>query len=296
MRSMDRNTVVVGVDRSDPARAAVEYAADLARRRHLRLSVVHAYEPSQYTVRPTVGWEPQIEGVMRNSAQRVLDDTVEVLGMAYPELDVTSRLEAGSPVAALLDESKTAESVVLGSRGAGGFAGLLLGSTTLHVAAHAECPVIAVPSPPDDEQPRHGVVVGVDGSELSTTAIEFALREASSVGEPLRAVHTWTDPSQVGPGAMLPLVYDATLVHKEELRVLAESMAGWAEKFPDVTIELKVVRGHPVRTLVTEAAGARLLVVGSHGRGAVRSVVLGSVGHGVLHHATGPVAVVHRTD
>lgn len=296
MRSMEKDTVVVGVDRSDPARAAVEFAADLARRHHLRLRVVHAYEPSQYTVRPTIGWEPQVEGVMRNAAQRVIDDTVEVLGMAYPDLDVSSRLEAGSPAAVLLDESEGAESVVVGSRGAGGFAGLLVGSTALHVASHAKCPVVAVPAPADDEKPRHGVVVGVDGSDLATSAIEYALREASSMGEPLRAVHTWTDPSQIGPGVMLPLVFDATLVHNEETRVLAESMAGWAEKFPDVTIELKVVRGHPVKTLVTEAAGARLLVVGSHGRGAVRSLVLGSVGHGVLHHASGPVAVVHRAD
>jgi nucleotide-binding universal stress UspA family protein len=75
---------------------------------------------------------------------------------------------------------------------------------------------------------------------------------------------------------------------------LAESLAGWQDKFPDVVVERKVVLGHPVPTLITNAANARMLVVGCRGRGALSSLVLGSVSHGVLHHATAPVAVVHR--
>lgn len=294
MRSNDRNTVVVGIDRSDCARAAVEWAADHARRRSLRLRVVHAYEPSQYAVRQPVGMPIDVTGVVRSAAQRLLDETVEVLSIAYPELHVTSRLEPGSAAETLLEESAGAETVVVGSRGTGGFADLLVGSTALHVASHARCPVVAVPAPDDEDGDRRGVVVGVDGSPLSEAAVEWAFRAADEMAEPLVAVHTWSDASQVGPGVMLPLVFDATLIEKEEEVLLAETTAGLAEKYPDVTVRRAVVRGHPVKALVRESASARLVVVGSHGRGSVRSLVLGSVGHGVLHHATCPVAVVRR--
>lgn len=289
-----RHAVVVGLDRSGPGRAAVEYGAELARRRHLTLRLVHAFESLQYSLRPGVGWAPNVEGVLRKSAQRLCDETLEVLGVAYPDLEVTARLQPGSPAETLLEESEQAEVVVLGSRGTGGFADLLLGSTTLHVASHAQCPVVAVPDPPDGEPDRHGVVVGVDGSEVSGAAIEYAFRTASEVRENLVAVHAWYDPARTGVGLMMPLVYDPQLVDDEERLVLAESMAGWSEKYPDVDVRHKVVREHPVRALVVEGAGARLLVVGSRGRGSIRSLALGSVGHGVLHHATGPVAVVHH--
>jgi nucleotide-binding universal stress UspA family protein len=183
--------------------------------------------------------------------------------------------------------------VVLGSRGTGGFTGLVVGSTTLHVASLAHCPVIAVPAPTADEPARHDIVVGVDGSPLSEAAIEFAFQAAADVGEELIAVHAWTDPAQLGPGIMLPLVYDPVLVQDEERLVMAESMVGWSEKFPEVTFVHHVVRDHPVPALTDAARHARLLVVGSRGRGPVRSLLLGSVSHGVLHHATSPVAVVH---
>jgi nucleotide-binding universal stress UspA family protein len=288
------NAVVVGLDRSDPGRAAVEYAAQLARRRHLPLRLIYAYELIQTTVRPTYGWTPDVERVVRNSAQRVLDETVEILGVGYPDVEVSAVLQRGSPVEILLEESHHARTIVLGSRGAGGFADLVIGSTTLHVAAHASCPVIAVPSPSDLDTPRHGVVVGVDGSELSEAAIGYAFEMASGLGEKLTALHAWHDPTRTGVGMMMPTTYNPAEVAEEERLALAESLAGWQEKFPDVDVERKVVLGHPVPVLVSHAAQARILVVGSRGRGALSSVVLGSVGHGVLHHATGPVAVVHR--
>jgi len=293
--STNTRSVVVGLDRSDQGRAAVEFAAARAVRQHRPLRVVHAFEPSQYAVRSTVGWTQDLHGVLRNSAQRLVDETTEVLAMVYPDLDVQARLEPGSAVEMLVEESEHAETVVVGSRGSGGFADLVIGSTTLHVASLARCPVVAVPWPPDNESPRHGVVVGVDGSALSESAIEFALQVASELDQPLLALHAWTDPARLGPGVMLPLVYDPALVADEEGLVLAESMAGWAEKYPDVHIENKVSRGHAVHALVTEARHAVLLVVGSRGRGSVRSLI-GSVSHGVLHHATGPVAVVHQSD
>jgi nucleotide-binding universal stress UspA family protein len=296
MKSTQRTVVVVGIDHSDAAKAAARYAAELATKRHLRLHVVHAFESAELNVRATIGWTPDLETALRGSAERLMEATLERLAAQYPDLDLSSRLDPGPTVAALLDESEQAETLVVGSRGAGGFTGLAVGSATLQVASHAHCPVVAVRAPEPGRAPRHGVVVGVDGSELSEAAVEYALRAAADVHEPLVAVHTWSDPAQLGPGVMLPVVYDPQLVEQEERLVLAESMAGWAEKFPDVPIEPTVVRGHPVHSLVQAARTARLLVVGSRGRGSVRSLVLGSVSHGVLHHASGPVAVVHRTD
>lgn len=292
MSTVTRTGVVVGLDRSDPGRAAVEYAADLADRRHLELHLLYAFEPAQYAVSPTIGWVPKIESVLRNSAQRVVDDTAEVLALLYPDLEVTSSVAAGSATEMLIEASQTAHTVVLGSRGSGGFADLVIGSTTLHVASHAACPVIAVPGLPCGEPPRHGVVVGVDGSEVSEAAIGYAFEEASDLDETLTAVHAWYDVAHAGVGLMMPLGYDPAMAAREERLVLAESLAGWQEKFPDVEVRHSVVLGHPVPALVSSAARARLLVVGTRGRSSLRSLVLGSVSHGVLHHAVGPVAVV----
>jgi nucleotide-binding universal stress UspA family protein len=164
----------------------------------------------------------------------------------------------------------------------------------LHVTAHAACPVIAVPWAMESDVPRHGVVVGVDGSELSEAAIDYAFDMASELREPLIAIHAWHDPTRTGVGLMMPIGYDPADVVKEERLALAESLAGWQEKFPDVEVERNFVLGHPVPALVSRAAHARILVVGCRGRGVLRSLVLGSVSHGVLHHATSPVAVVHR--
>jgi nucleotide-binding universal stress UspA family protein len=297
MVTAGRDTVVVGIDHSEAAAAAVRYAADLASRRRSRLRVVHAIESAELIVRATVGWTADLEAIRRGSAERLMGATLDGIATRHPDLDVSSSLDSGPTVPVLLQESEQAGTVVLGSHGAGGFAGLALGSTTLQVASHAHCPVVAVRAEAADAAAaRRGVVVGVDGSQLSEAAVEYGLRSASAWGEPLVAVHAWTQPAQLGPGEMLPLVYDPELVEQEERLVLAESMAGWAEKYPDVTVDAKVVRGHPVPSLVQEAKDARLLVVGSRGRGSVASLVLGSVSHGVLHHAHGPVAVVHRSD
>jgi nucleotide-binding universal stress UspA family protein len=257
--------------------------------------VLHAYEKSQYMVRSTVDWTPDNDGVLRNVSERLVADAVDVVAVPHPDLDVQTQLEPGSAVEQLLDQSRSATAVVLGSRGSGGFADLVIGSTTMHVAAHAQCPVIAVPAPDEESALRHrGVVVGVDGSTVSEPAIAYAFEAAADLGEPLTAVHAWYDVTRTGTGRMMPLVYDPAEKLEEQRLALAESMAGWQEKFPEVDVHHKVILGsHPVATLVRQSRDARLLVVGCRGRGAVRSVLLGSVSHGVLHHAKVPVAVVH---
>jgi nucleotide-binding universal stress UspA family protein len=293
MDTSSRHPVVVGLDRSTQAFAALDHGATLAERRRLPLLLVHAYEPSQYAVRSTVDWTPDTEGVLRNAAQRLVDDALDVVSTFHPDVDVRTRLEPGSATDQLLEESERAHTIVLGSRGTGGFSDMLVGSTTLHVAAHASCTVVAVPAPAEDAVLHRGIVVGVDGSAISEDAIGYAFEVADEEGESLTAVHAWHDVTRTGTGRMMPLGYDPAEVLEEERLSLAESMAGWQEKFPGVDVQHRVVFGRPVSTLVNASSAARILVVGCRGRGSVRSVVLGSVSHGVLVRATVPVAVVH---
>lgn len=286
--------VVVGLDPAPSGKPALAFAAAVALRRRRPLHVVHAFTPTQHDPpNPSFGWMLDAERVVHDAEQRLVDETIEELGVQCPGIEVTVRLDSGSAAQALIKESKRAQLMVLGSRGTGGFTGLAVGSTSMHVASLAHCPVVIVPAATEAQVERRGVVVGVDGSELSETAIELAFQMASETNQDLVAVHAWYQPARIESRVMQPLVHDPALVNNEERVAMAESMAGWSEKYPDVKVEHRIVRDHPVHALVEAADNAQLLVVGSRGRAALRRLLLGSVSHGVLHHATGPVAVVH---
>lgn len=291
---MNLNTdapVLVGVDGSAIALDAVRVAAREAAGRQRPLRVVHAFiwPLMNMPLDPAPG--APADGGLRNQAEKALAEAVAEAGKVAPEVPVTGAVVDGAPVPVLLDEARDAALVVLGNRGLGGFAGLLIGSVTVQVSARAQCPVLVVRGEPHADGP---VVVGVDGSELSTEAIGFAFEEASRRGTELVAVHAWLYPTPVGPGDILPLVYDLDAYGAEEERVLAESLAGWAGRYPDVTVHQRLVRGSAARILVEESQSAQLVVVGAHGRGALGGLLLGSVSHAVLHHTHCPLAIVRR--
>ena len=212
-----------------------------------------------------------------------------------PGIEVHRDLRVGGVVALLIEESESARMAVLGSRGLGGFQGMLVGSVSVGVAEHGHCPVVVVRGRTLADPPPEGgpVVVGVDGSPVSDAAVAFAFDEASLRGVPLVAVHTWTDPAVGETWSVPPFDIDYEALAAEESRLLAERMAGWDEKYPDVPVRQVVTRDRPVRGLLKEAEGAQLLVVGSHGRGQLAGMMgLGSTSRALLHHSTCPVAVV----
>ena len=281
--------IVVGYDGSTHADEALVWAARAARRRHAPLRIVHvartfldgyviADRPSDLTA--------QVGG-------QVLADGIERLRAIDPDLEVTTQLEPQDSVAAVLTEaSRNAGLLVVGSRGRGGFAGLLLGSVSVTVASHAHCPVVVVrTNPATAGVPGRPVVVGVDGSPASVSAVDYAFDQASRWGLPLVAVHAWELPSLFGP---VPpwMPEEVEEMRMAEKALLSESLAGHMERYPDVNVTSMVHRGGPAHVILTAADDAELLVVGSRGLGGFRGLLLGSVSQAVLHHATCPVVVV----
>ncbi|GHJ08855.1 hypothetical protein TPA0907_32220 [Micromonospora humidisoli] len=279
--------VVVGVDGSRSALDAVGVAAREAVARNRPLRVVHAFIWPLFGV--PLGPAPvgPPDGGLRNEAERIVTEAVAEAGKIAPELTVTGYLSDGAPTPVLLREARDAALVVLGTRGLGGFAGLLIGSVAVQVSARADCPVLVVRGEPRADGP---VLVGVDGSALSTEALGFAFAAAAQRDTGLLAVHAWLTPAPIGPGDVLPLVYDVEALAAEEERALA----GWSQRYPDVPVTRRLVPGAAARVLVEASASAQLTVVGAHGRGALGGVLLGSVSHAVLHHGHGPLVIVRR--
>lgn len=286
------STVVVGYDGSDGADRALEWALDLAGRRRAPVRLVRVFEPTLYSSGLGGGYIVSDAHDLRQDASAQLEVATDRARRSHPDLAVESTLEEGSPERVLADEGRRAGTLVLGSRGESAVSTLLAGSTTVYVASHATCPVIAVPMTSLVPSAK-GVVVGADGSELSEAAIGYAFQLASELRSPLTGVHAWFEPV-VGTalGSTLPVQHDPVLHARDQEILLAESLAGWSEKYPDVDVRRRVVHGPAAAALVEAAVGAELLVVGSRGRGVVRSLLLGSVSHAVLHLSTVPVAVV----
>jgi len=298
---MTTKPVVVGYDGSQAAGAALDWGAREAMLRRAPLKVVYAFAPPLSPVAMGLdSYEPD-DSSLAEVADDLLAEAVQRVARVAPEVSVSTRVVTSSAPVALLDSlgvAEDAELVVLGRRGTTRFSELLLGSTSLHVATHATRPTVVVPEPkPGPVGPEAGrIVVGVDGSPASIDAVGFAFDEADVHGVGLTALHAWHSEYFDSPGGKgggtVPASVERELFGGDEMRTLSEALAGWREKYPDVEVREVSVHGRAVEQLVRVSAGARLVVVGSRGRGGFRSVLLGSVGHALLHHAHCPVAVV----
>jgi nucleotide-binding universal stress UspA family protein len=287
-------TIVIGVDGSTGSDNAIRWGLAMAERRGASVRLIHAFDPSMHDMRIGSGYQIGLLGDFYDAGRDQLEATRATAQAFHPALKITSELIDDSASSALIEASRGADTVVIGAHGVRGFSNLVAGSTTMNVSTHAHCTVVALPNDETQAFAGTGVVVGVDGSEISETGIAYAFREAAETGEKLTAVHAWTDP--ITPAALetsIATMYDPAVYSRDQDILLAESLAGWSENYPDVSVTRRVMHEHPVHALATVANNARLLVVGCRGRDALRSMLLGSISHGVLHLADCPVAVVH---
>jgi nucleotide-binding universal stress UspA family protein len=279
--------VVVGVDGSDSALRAVRWAADEAARRRAPLRLVTAFGWTDDVVVGHPGLGPRYRDILLDRFRRALATAVAVAGERRPELEVSQELRIGFPIGTLAEEARRAQLLVIGDRGLNRAEGLLLGSVGVAMAAHAACPVVIVrgPEPAGSTLP---VVVGVDGSPVSDAAIAFAFAAAAERAVPLIAVHTWWD-TFLDPGLITQLFRDEDQVYEQD--VLAEHLAGWSEKYPQVQVQRIVTRDRPVHLLIEQSRRAQLVVVGSRGHGELAGLVLGSVSNALVHRSACPVAI-----
>nr|QLK00432.1 universal stress protein [Micromonospora carbonacea] len=283
--------VVVGMDGSPSSLVAAEHAAQQAAWRSRPLLLVHGYlHPLGYGV-PINPYDLGVPAPTEES-RRMLDRTAAELRGRWPGVDVDVRQVAGGPAATLVEESRRAELVVVGSRGLGGFAGLLLGSVSAQVAGHGRCPVLVV-RPEEQAIPVDGpVVAGVDGSQPGRLAAVLAADEAARRGTGLVLVHVATaDDARPVPSE----VEEAGAVSRaESANLLDATAAEVTAAHPDLAVERRPVRAaKPERVLIELSGDAALVVVGSRGRGGFSGLVLGSVSQALVQHAHCPVLVAH---
>ena len=279
--------IVVGVSTGGRASlTAVRWAAQRASAVGSRLRLVHVVEGSI----PSTD-DAELLLAAQSAARTSLDAAAEAAASIDSNLEVITELEQGSAVDVFDRLSEGAELLVVGSDWHGGQRASRRGVHSLRIAAGSHAPVAVIPD--IDVSQRRGVVVGVDGSEASDAALSFAVSEAMRLGEPLIAVHAWDVAMMVGGdyGYGVPMVATDDLQRAAE-QVLDEALAEVSAERPSLEISRVVVAGDPVIALAEAAESASLLVVGSHGRGAIARFLLGSVSHGVLAHLEGPTVVV----
>lgn len=289
-RGAKKHGVLVCVDGSAASDAAVAWGTREALMRDLPITLVHAVPPV------VVGWPVgQLYADMpewqQDSAQHVIDHARKTLnasvgGSKPPEISTKTVYSAIVP--ALVEASKDARMIVAGSQGLGPVGRLLLGSVTAGLVHYAHCPVAVIHSAdgavPDPAAP---VVLGIDGSPASEDATALAFDEASRRGVGLVAVHVWSD---VGVFPILGMDWHDREIQAQE--TLAERLAGWHDRYPDVHVERKVFCDKPSEWLLKESEHAQLVLVGSRGRGGFPGMLLGSVSSAVAQSARVPVLVV----
>jgi nucleotide-binding universal stress UspA family protein len=285
--AVDNSPIIVGFDGSAGARAALRWAMDDAMLRKSPVRLVYAIEaPVAADAVFPVDLVYTAEG-HRRRAQELLDGAAQT----RPEVLVTTDLVDGPAVSVLCEVSHDAQLMVLGSRGHGGFSGLLVGSVSVAVSAHAAGPVVVVRDGDAASERDRPVVVGVDDSAEAQAAVAFAAEESALRGVELVAVRAWNPPPVPWRSDVRPLIADAAELETAERHLLNDAVAGWSAKYPQTPVTTRLVAGDARRALVEASANAQLVVVGSRGRGGFAGLVLGSVSQHLLHHAHCTVAV-----
>ena len=283
--------ITAGVDGSPESLAAADWAAAEASLRGLPLRIVHAWS-----------WQPLDVPVVQDretqsaSAKAILRGVEAFVAGRYPNLTVTTQVVEDTAVSALLGEAERSEMLVIGSRGHGALLGFMLGSYGQQVIAATTRPIVSVRAGdgPAREEETGEVVVGQQGTpEDSDAVLGFAFEAAAARGAALRVVRAWSLPPvyAYSPASMY-LADQAGGLEPFEKKALAEALAPWRKRFPDVPVIESVEMGSAGQLLLSAASRARLLVVGRRVRRSPVGTRIGSVAHAALHHAPCPVAVV----
>lgn len=291
----NEDIVVVAVDGSPAAENAVRWAANTANKRGIPLQLATSYTMPQFLYAEGMVPPQELFDDLQNEAMGKIDDARRIAHEVAPEIKIGHTIVEGSPIDMLLEISKTSTMIVMGSRGLGGLSGMVMGSVSAAVVSHAECPVVVVREDnPLDETTKYGpVVVGVDGSDVSQQATEVAFAEAEARGSELIAVHTWMDMQmQSSLAGVTAAQADWNEIEQQQVGLLEERLQPLVEQYPNVPVKKVITRDRPVRALAEQADGAQLLVVGSHGRGGFKGMLIGSTSRALLQSAPCPLMVV----
>lgn len=293
------NIVVVAVDGSEASQNAVRWAANTANKRGVPLRLAASYTMPQFLYAEGMVPPQELFDELQSETMDVIEAARVVAHEVAPDIKIGYVIAEGSPIDMLLDMSSDVTMIVMGSRGLGGLSGMVMGSVSAAVVSHADCPVVVVRSDNHvTETNKYGpVVVGVDGSDVSQRATEFAFEEAQARGAKLVAIHTWMDMQvQASLAGLAAAQQEWEIIEKEQTTLLKDRLQPLLERFPDVEVEMVITRDRPVRALEDCAHNAQLLVVGSHGRGGFRGMLLGSTSRALLQSAPCPMVVVRPNE
>ncbi|MHC9553190.1 universal stress protein [Corynebacterium diphtheriae] len=293
------NIVVVAVDGSEASQNAVRWAANTANKRGVPLRLAASYTMPQFLYAEGMVPPQELFDELQSETMDMIEAARVVAHEVAPDIKIGYVIAEGSPIDMLLDMSSDVTMIVMGSRGLGGLSGMVMGSVSAAVVSHADCPVVVVRSDNHvTETNKYGpVVVGVDGSDVSQRATEFAFEEAQARGAKLVAIHTWMDMQvQASLAGLAAAQQEWEIIEKEQTTLLKDRLQPLLERFPDVEVEMVITRDRPVRALEDCAHNAQLLGVGSHGRGGFRGMLLGSTSRALLQSAPCPMVVVRPNE
>lgn len=288
------STVVAGYDRSAPGKQALLVAAEEARLRQVGLTVVHAYHYARVST-PMVFTPSLFQEIYEKGAMEIAEEGVEHVRGQYPDLEAQAQSAPGLPAHVLVAAAQEAALLVVGNRGRGGFAGLLLGSVSMRVLAGASCPVVVARGETAEKHDRVAVAVDIDDPGCADL-LAFAFDEAAGRKAEVLAIHVWDDDQR--------LVMEQNLVAAGLLKTSEEiaadlddclaALVGQARgRHPEVAYSYRIVAGAAGKMLVEESQRADLMVTGAHRRHGDRpGMRIGPVATTLLHHAHCPVAVV----
>ncbi|WP_405523683.1 universal stress protein [Streptomyces canus] len=283
--------ITAGIDGTEESIAALDWAAREAVRRDVALRVLHAWR-----FQPYEGIDAGDRDTQEDWARNAVGEAVRAVTGRHTGLDVSTEVVEGGSVDVLVAAAVDAELLVLGSRGHGPVVGFLLGSVGQQVIAEAARPVVLVRAGDQATAEASGreIVVGQEGDpEDSADVLRFAFETAAARGATVRAVRAWTLPPvfAYSPGS-LRLLDEAGGLEPYERKALAAALQPWRERFPGVPVVEHIEMGSAGQVLLSVTARAQLMVVGRRARRTAVGARIGSVAHGVLHHADCPVAVV----